>query len=140
MKGKISAIITTYKRDEGIVLNALKSVESQSYPVYEIIVVDDNPFNNGQESDLSRSIRFAVSEKAVYLKQPKGNAGANAARNLGIQNASGDYIAFLDDDDEWLPTKIEEEIQAFSNDNIGLVFCGGYLREMGGGYNRFCLF
>ncbi len=127
-RGKITAVITTYNRPPEIVDRALKSIESQTFPVTEIIVVDDNPFSS---SDLSNSIRSVCADRAVYIKQPKGNAGAAAARNLGIKNAHGSYIAFLDDDDEWLPQKIEKEMALFE-DGVGLVFCGGICHVLSG--------
>ena len=129
---KVTAIITSFNRDKWTVLRALKSIETQTFPVFEIIVVDDNALVDGRLSALSLSIQEAVGDRAVYIKQPLGNAGANAARNLGIAYANGDYVAFLDDDDEWLPEKIERQIAVFSrerDEGLGMVFCGGICRK-----------
>lgn len=120
----VSAIITSYKRKPEVLLRAIRSVENQTYKIYEIIVVDDNVSG----SDYSHWLQDALkNENIIYIKQTtgNGNAGACAARNLGAAYARGDYIAFLDDDDEWHPHKIEEQIRLFNNKNAGLVFCLG---------------
>jgi glycosyltransferase involved in cell wall biosynthesis len=78
---------------------ALTSIQQQTYNDYEVIVVDDGSIDN----------TVAVIEKHTLpvklIKQ--SNAGASAARNKGIEFATGEYIAFLDSDDEWLPNKLE---------------------------------
>ncbi|MBQ8117274.1 MAG: glycosyltransferase family 2 protein [Lachnospiraceae bacterium] len=139
MKHTISVIISTYKRKPEVINKAIMSIEQQTYPVSEIIVVDDNSFENNHLSRLSAQIKASLTNRAVYIKQPLGNAGANAARNLGIHNAHGEFVAFLDDDDEWLPEKINKQMQEFDQDKdgkLGLVFCGGIRRELlhKGGY------
>ncbi len=92
----ISVIIPTYNRFESL-KRAIKSVLSQSYKAYEIIVVDD-----GSE-DLTCKIKDEFKNiKYIY----KSNAGVSSARNLGIQKASGEWVAFLDDDDEWETDKL----------------------------------
>lgn len=131
MNETVSAIITTYKRKPEVVQRALRSIERQTYRVSEIIVVDDNTIDV-EGKKLSATLKNLCKNRAVYIKQPKGNAGANAARNLGIDNAHGDFIAFLDDDDEWLSEKIEKQMALF-NENVGLVFCSGILHEELGG-------
>ena len=119
----VTAIITTYGRSAEVVEKALLSVLRQSYSVQEVIIVDDNEYG----SRLSDPIRELCDKHDVtYIKQ-NGNKGACAARNLGIANSKGDYIAFLDDDDEWLPDKIEAQMKAFkaNDESVGLVFCSG---------------
>ncbi len=119
----VTAVITTYGREAGIVKRAMDSVFAQSYPVRELLVVDDNK----DGSEFSEGIKSLCDSypNAAYIKQD-GNRGSCAARNLGIQHACGEFIAFLDDDDQWLPDKIEKQMQAFENDkSLGLVFCSG---------------
>ena len=130
---KITAVITTYNRPVEYINRALVSIEKQTYPVFETIVVDDNRFAGdcqGGLSDMSLEIKKLCENRAIYIKQPKGNAGANAARNLAIDNAKGDFVAFLDDDDEWLPEKTEKEMALF-DEETGLVFCSGIQSEEG---------
>ena len=126
----ISAIVTTYKREPNVIKEAIYSIHNQTHAVDEIIIVDDNRF----ESEYPEQIQSMIDSlpfKVKYIKQTEnnGNMGACAARNLGIQNSFGDFVAFLDDDDAWLPTKIEKQIERFTSDTIGLVFCCGSINQ-----------
>lgn len=125
-KETVSGIITTYKREAYIVDRAIKSMIAQTYSLFEIIVVDDN--DNDSSFCLELKTLCDQYELVKYIKQD-GNKGACAARNLGIENAKGYFIAFLDDDDEWLPEKIEKQIGIFrkTDDRVGLVSVSGYL-------------
>ena len=120
----VSVVITTYKRPPEAVETAVQSVLCQTYREFEIIIVDDNVNN----SDLSRQIatNFSNREKIRYIKQD-GNKGACAARNLGIKNSNGEFIAFLDDDDTWEPDKLEAQIAKFNEEqeDVGMVYCLG---------------
>ena len=122
--GRVTGIITTYKRRPETVDRAIRSVLAQTYPVFEVIVVDDNE----DGSDWAAGVKELCGryDEVRYIKQD-GNRGACAARNLGIASAEGEYIGFLDDDDEWMPEKIEKQIEAFISSDVppGLVFCGG---------------
>lgn len=121
MNKSISIIIPSFNRSVRILSNAVESVFRQDYPISEIIVVDDN-YDNPY---LSKSIEeFCISNKLIYIQSH--GIGASGARNCGINIASGEYIAFLDDDDEWLPQKIKAQMNLFSRPNIGLVYCRGY--------------
>lgn len=122
----VSVIMTTYRRQPEIVLRAIKSIKAQTYPSLEIIVVDDSP----KSYELRADVRDAILNMADirYLAHEE-NLGACAARNTGLQASNGAYVAFLDDDDEWLPEKIEKQIRLFSEDTVGLVYCGNYIRN-----------
>lgn len=122
MSELVSVIITTYKRSADIVFRAIDSVINQTYPNIEIIVVDDSP-SNFIYRDTIKSQIVKYSEKVIYI-QHESNKGACAARNTGLSVASGYYVAFLDDDDEWLPEKIYEQIKKFQDQDTGLVYCG----------------
>ena len=124
MYPKISAIITTYKRAPDIVGRAVNSVLGQTYDNYEVIVVDDSPVDYELRDEVEKHIT-SLDSPIIYIKHEK-NKGACAARNTGLDAASGEYIAYLDDDDEWLPEKLEKQIVPFSNPNIGLVYCNHY--------------
>lgn len=117
----VSVIIPTAHRGSDIILRAISSVLSQSYPVFEVILVDDNT-----EPSLSSEIKIALKNvsQVQYIKNV-GSHGACAARNVGISCAKGELIAFLDDDDEWLPEKIERQVEAFTQDVV-LVYCNGW--------------
>ena len=107
MKKKVSVIIPTYGRPNNL-LRALKSVYNQTYSNIEIIVVDDNPPNSKFRLDTEEIINNNQSSNLIYIKH-KVNKNGSAARNTGILVAKGDYIAFLDDDDEFEEDKIEKQ-------------------------------
>lgn len=116
MKPIVSAIIPNYNYAKYLRI-ALDSVLAQTYSPIEIVVVDDG------STDGSRSILASYGDriKTIYQK----NSGVAAARNRGIAECSGDYLAFLDPDDIWLPEKIEKQIAKFSeNPALGLVHVG----------------
>lgn len=110
----ISVIIPTYNSDKYI-CEAIESVLSQSYLNYEIIVVDD-----GSYDDTKSIIRDRYPLVRYYFTD---NKGVSSARNYGISMARGEYIAFLDSDDRWLPTKLEKQRSSFQkNPKLGMVF------------------
>lgn len=115
---KISVIIPTHNRAD-MLPRAVKSVQNQSMPVNEIIVVSDG--STDKTDDVVRNMQKTDSRIKLISYYPGHNG--NYARNKGIENATGDYIAFLDDDDEWLPNKTELQMSILeNNDNIGLVY------------------
>ena len=118
----VSAIITTYNRAPSIVLRAVNSVLNQTYKKIEIIVVDDSTNDYSERDEVEKAIHKA-SDGILYIRH-ETNKGGCAARNTGLSYAKGFYVAFLDDDDEWLPEKIAEQIKGFSDDDIALVYCG----------------
>ncbi|MEN8127780.1 MAG: glycosyltransferase family A protein [Planctomycetota bacterium] len=99
----ISAVIPAYNAEKYIA-RAIDSVLAQTCPVNEIIVVDDGSTDN------TAAIIKGYGDKVRYIYQP--NAGVSAARNAGIEAATGNWIAFLDADDEWLPKKIELQVES----------------------------
>ncbi len=115
-KGLVSVIIPNYNY-ERYLAETLESVFAQTYREIEIIVVDDG------SKDGSRAILESYGERIKPLFQE--NAGVSAARNNGVAASSGEYIAFLDADDAWLPTKIEKQVARFNNEpDLGLVHVG----------------
>lgn len=116
----VSAIITTHNREPDMVLRAVNSVLNQTYQNIELIVVDDSSPSFAQRAAVEQSVR-SISEDILYLKHEVCQ-GACAARNTGLSHAKGYYIGFLDDDDEWLPTKIEEQLKGFHDENTGWVY------------------
>lgn len=125
MNNLVSCIVTTYKRPPQIVERALKSIIAQTYGNIEIIVVDDSPSDYELRDNVKQMIE-KLDAGITYFRHEK-NMGGCAARNTGIKLSKGDYIAFLDDDDEWLPEKTELQLQKFSSIDIALVYCGNYI-------------
>lgn len=108
---KVTVIIPFYNRIEWV-REAIKSVLMQTYQDFEVIVVDD-----GSDKGYKDQIE-ALDKRITYLRQE--NKGASAARNLGIDQSSGEYIAFLDSDDEFLPEKLEIQLLAMKQ-NPGIL-------------------
>lgn len=99
---KVSVIIPSYNC-AAFIKEALNSVINQSILPHEIIVVDD-----GSTDDTEESVRSIETSLVRYVRQ--ANAGVSAARNLGLEIATGDFITFLDADDRWLPTMLERQL------------------------------
>ncbi len=118
----VSVVITTCRRKPAFIIRALRSVMTQTYQNIEIIVVDDSP-PDYQEREHVREAVLHTCPSVRYISHGK-NMGAPAARNTGLRMAKGDYIAFLDDDDEWLPEKIENQLLGFTANKVALVYCG----------------
>lgn len=109
VKGLVSVIIPTYQRAE-LLSRAIDSVLNQTYKNIECIVVNDNIPNDEYSVVLYKLLEKYKSDKRfVFLEQERHINGAEA-RNCGIRNAKGEYIAFLDDDDWWKPEKIEHQV------------------------------
>jgi glycosyltransferase involved in cell wall biosynthesis len=102
----VSVIIPTFNRKD-LVLKALQSVEQQTYPSIEAIVADDCSTDGTAEAVADCNFRMPV-----WVVRSPVNQGPASARNLGIARASGKYIAFLDSDDLWLPTKLARQVEA----------------------------
>ncbi|HTW78152.1 MAG TPA: glycosyltransferase family 2 protein [Terracidiphilus sp.] len=118
----ISVIIPVYNRCDRVKY-AVDSVLAQTVPVLEIILVDDGSFDGTSEL-LPRYIEDNPTwrERVIYVRQD--NQGPGGARNTGITRAKGDWIAFNDSDDIWLPYKLEWQIRALERygDNCDLCF------------------
>ena len=123
----VSAIITTCNRPSTYVIRALKSVLAQNYPYIQIIVVDDSPIDYPEKASVYQAVK-EICPDALFINH-NYNLGASTARNSGIREAVGEYIAFLDDDDEWLPEKIQRQICGFKNTDIALVYGDDFIVE-----------
>lgn len=111
---KVSVIIPTYQHAH-FVGQAIESVLAQTYKDYEIIVVDDGSTDNTSEV----LAEFGDQVTVIYQE----NRGLSAARNTGIRASKGEYVAFLDADDVWMPAKLEKQVPLFErNEAIGLVY------------------
>jgi len=123
---QVSIIIPTYKRAE-MLTRAIDSVLGQTFNDLEIIVVDDNNPNTDYRKNTEKLMRKYLNDsRVIYIKHKKNKNGA-AARNTGISVSSGEYIGFLDDDDYFLPKKIEKQVQYLEiyNEYNG-VYCGRF--------------
>ena len=121
-KPYVSIIVPTYKRPNKLI-QTIKSVKKQTFRNWELIVIDDNNFGNKYFVETEKIMSRYELDLKIRFFQNKKNKGACAARNLGIKKAKGELIAFLDDDDIWLPNKLNLQISLFKkNKKLGLNF------------------
>jgi glycosyltransferase involved in cell wall biosynthesis len=115
----ISIIIPTYNRGR-LIKKSIWSILRQTYQNFELIIVDDNS-DDGTE-DIVKNIK---DNRIRYIKH-ENNKGANVARNTGISNSTGEYIAFQDSDDEWLEDKLEIQINELIKNKVDVVASSFY--------------
>ena len=117
MQPLVSIIIPVFNSAETI-HRSLNSVLKQTYKNFEIIIIDDC------STDSTINIIQTYDDKRINILKHSENKGASYARNTGIKNSKGEYLAFLDSDDEWLPNKLAEQMQLFNtNKHIAIVTC-----------------
>lgn len=122
----VTAVITTYKREPEIVKRAIDSVLAQTYKHINIVVVDDSPADYELRDSVEKLVLDHFAEANITYVQHERNLGACAARNTGLSLVNSEFVAFLDDDDEWLPEKIEKQVKKFRecDELTALVYCG----------------
>ena len=115
----VSVIIPTHNRSSCIE-DSVRSVLNQTYQNIEVIVVDDG------STDQTTDIVGGINDSRLRYIKLEENKGANHARNVGIRNAVGNYIAFNDSDDLWLPEKLEKQMKLMlleDSEQLGCVYC-----------------
>lgn len=126
---RVSVILPTFNRS-GYLRQAIESVLAQTYANFEIILVDD-----GSTDDTPAAVAAFGDPRIVYLRQ--NNQGRSAARNTGLRQARGEYIAFLDDDDLYLPQKLASQTAFLdAHTEIGLVAGGAQIIAADGAFLR----
>lgn len=123
----VSVIIATYRR-ESTLRRAIESVLNQTYKDIEVIVADDNA-NIEWNTRVEAIVKQYPSVKYIQNKTNKGSA---ATRNVGIQESTGDFITFLDDDDEYLPERIEQQLNGLLEANGDFSVTDLFLYNEGG--------
>ena len=119
MRPVVSVVIPTFDR-AGYLARAIDSVVAQSFVDWELIVVDDG--STDETHDVIDRYAKRLGGRLVYLKQR--NHGSSHARNAGIEASAGQFVAFLDSDDEYLPTKLSRQLELFTaRPDLGLVYC-----------------
>ncbi|WP_283703968.1 glycosyltransferase family 2 protein [Clostridium perfringens] len=127
MKEKISIITASYNA-ERFIKNTIESVLKQTYQNWEMIIIDDCSSDN-TESIVNRYVEL---DKRIKFYKLEKNSGAAIARNLGINKANGEFIAFLDSDDLWDENKLEKQIEFMKERKIGFSFTGYRLMKENG--------
>lgn len=122
----VSVIIPTYNRAQ-LIGRAIQSVLNQTYKNFELLIIDDGSDDNTED------VINAFADARIFLFKHEKKCGANVARNTGVKIAKGEYLAFLDSDDEWLPTFLESVLDKFQNDKtLGAVYTrAGYITPTG---------
>jgi len=122
----VSVIMTTYNRNEKYLRRSISSVLAQTFLDYEFFIIDDNGRDSSYSIDIPALVKSLHPAEEIKYIANENNMGAQKSRNLGLSLANGSYIAFLDDDDEWLPEKLERQVRLMEETtmpNIGLVYC-----------------
>ena len=120
----ISVVIPTYKRS-GMLGRAIDSVLNQTYQNIEVVVIDDNSEGDEYRKETENfMLNYKDDSRVIYVKH-RVNRNGSAARNTGVKVSQGEFIALLDDDDEFLPTKLELQISRLNNSNgeYSLCYC-----------------
>jgi glycosyltransferase involved in cell wall biosynthesis len=132
-KHSVDVIIPVYN-GKRFIERSILSVLNQTYLPSRILVIDDGSTDG--TADILKKIKTDLDQKGgPKIKLLHGNhLGPSAARNIGLKEISADYVAFLDADDEWLPNKLEKQINLFINspaNNLGMVYCKTIICEYG---------
>lgn len=133
-KDLVSIIITTYDGVESVEFAVLSAL-NQTYKNIEVIVVDDNGLDTENQLQTKKRLDKYINEKKILYYPHKKNMNGSAARNTGVSISTGEWVAFLDDDDIYLEQKIEKEINSLKKNNAEIVICGGlFVDKNGRGY------
>lgn len=133
MEKLVSIIIPTYKGQD-VILKCVESVLNQTYKNIEVIVVDDNGKNSEEQQNTERVLyQYIKQHKIKYITHDQ-NKNGSAARNTGIKNSKGEYIAFLDDDDYFYVDKIEKQVNALerAEKKVGINYCSAEIKFLTG--------
>src|SRR5215510_14681170 len=125
---KVCVITPTHNRAE-FLRSAITSVLNQTFQDFEIVIIDDASRDHTQE------VIANFSDARIKVIRNQISKGAAGARNIGLINTSCEYIAFLDDDDEWLPEKLKIQISLLDNSppEIGGIYTYSFIREKASG-------
>ena len=122
MSAVLVSVVVPFRNAERFLGEAIESVIAQTYETWELLLVDDGSTDNGP--DIARRFARERPDQMVVLGHPDGRShGAAATRNLGISEARGDHVAFLDADDVWAPGKLREQTEALESfPEVGMVY------------------
>lgn len=121
----VSVVIPTYSRNSTL-KRAVDGALNQTHKNIEVIVVDDNPPDSEWRVSSAKIMETYAGDPRVHYVQNAQNIGGGLTRNQGIMHAKGEYISFLDDDDEYMPERVEKMLRVFTDRNdekLALVYC-----------------
>ena len=127
---KVTVIMPTYNRYD-LIADSIKSVLKQTHSNLELIIVDDNPA--GSEARIkTKAVVDEIGDTRIQYVENEKNCGPSLSRNNGIAHAVGEYITFLDDDDEYEVSKVEEQLEFMLSNDLDLCFCDGAMYTKSG--------
>lgn len=129
MKKTVSIITPVYNADKYIV-EAIESVRAQTWQDWELLLVEDGSADNSWQT--IREYCQKSGDRRIRLFRQPVNMGAAEARNRGVQEAEGRYIAYLDSDDKWMPDKLEKELSFMERTGAAFAFTGYEFAEESG--------
>ena len=131
-KPLVSVVIPTYKRPS-LICRAVDSILMQDYENFEIIIIDDNGLGTENQKETEKILEKNYNDARIRYLPNKTGSGGGGARNAGISAARGEYIAFLDDDEDWLPGKLTKQMDAFLNlsEKTGVIDTGVFIIKDG---------
>ena len=133
MEKPLVSIITPSFNSEIFIAETIRSVQNQTHQNWEMIIVDDCSTDN----TISIIKEFAINDKRICFFQLDKNSGAGIARELALSKAKGNYIAFLDADDLWKPSKLEKQLQFLKENKAHFTFSFyDCIDEFGNSLNR----
>jgi len=109
-----------YYQKINYVFNAINSVSSQTYQNYELLII----YDDSNERDLAILKKVTLNNIKIKIIQNSKNLGAGLSRNIGIKNSKGEILSFIDADDEWMPNKLELQLNFLNIYNYDFVFSG----------------
>ena len=112
------SVITPSYNSSSFIKETIESVQAQSYSNWEMIIVDDH----SKDDSVHLISEYIEKDQRIKLIPLTNNGGAARARNVAIKEANGDYFSFLDSDDLWLPTKLEEQVAFMQKGNLAFSF------------------
>lgn len=115
--GLVSVIMPAYN-SEAFISEAIQSVIDQTYPNWELLVIDDA----SSDSTLKIIQKYSETDNRIRIFNNSVNKGTCQTRNKGTEGATGDFIAFLDADDQWKPEKLQKQLEILSHQNIAACF------------------
>lgn len=131
MKETLVSIVMPAYNCEKYIDEAINSVLAQTYKNWELLVIDDG----SKDATFQILSEFSKNDYRIKPLKNEKNLGVSATRNRGIELASGEWIAFLDSDDIWNPSKLEKQLEAADKTSVGFVFTGAsYINEDGQPY------
>lgn len=120
MEKKLVSIITPMYKGAKFIGETIRSVQAQSYPYWEMIIVDDCSPDDG--AGIAEVKKYTETDQRIKLIESKKNNGSSGSRNIALRNATGRYIAFLDSDDIWHPDFLNKQLAFMHQKNASLVF------------------